>query len=392
MSGRGGSNRRKILPVNQDQLQEVIDAAVAAFGANAFYLGAYEGVKTTQAASCQGLYDCKWWLEKLLPICNGEIVPQQLKVCLKKHAGSHNESHYKDDLWAGRMAAKFVVLLNHWRRLKYNPEKRRQAMLKATPQMQASVPKLLDLEPGLSEAYDKAKTSSGEACEKAKEADESSLSEVSLDSKGFPNMLRTPDTKKGAAASSCRGLKESQAPEVFKGKTPSPKTSRKKDHLPILLSKKAQSHRDTLESQAAAAAEHLAEKTPEKKRKAKAGKRKRPAASSSSQKAAKRLAKRPAANLLDEASQRQVVEKREGVEVVPGQSGWEKIKAEKYTKQSYIRGWWTDKWHLLVACSEKQASSYPGGHHAVIDALEPHCHQQGMNKDKLVELRNNMLA
>jgi len=265
-------------------------------------------------------------------------------------------------------------------------------MLKATPQMQASVQKLLDLEPGLSEAYDKAKTSSGEACEKAKEADESSLSEVSLDSKGFPNMLRTPDTKKGAAASSCRGLKESQAPEVFKGKTPSPKTSRKKDHLPILLSKKAQSHRDTLESQAAAAAEHLAEKTPEKKRKAKAGKRKRPAASSSSQKAAKRLAKRPAANLLDEASQRQVVEKREGVEVVPGQSGWEKIKAEKYTKQSYIRGWWTDKWHLLVACSEKQASSYPGGHHAVIDALEPHCHQQGMNKDKLVELRNNMLA
>eukprot|EP00434_Breviolum_minutum_P038202 symbB.v1.2.033882.t1/scaffold4274.1/size42556/4 len=254
MSGRGGSNRRKILPVNQDQLQEVFDAAVSAFAANAFYLGAYEGVKTTQAASCQGLYDCKWWLERLLPICNGEIVPQQLKVCLKKHAGSHNESQYKDDLWAGKMACKFVVLLHHWRRLKYNPEKRRQAMLKATPQMQASAQKLLDLEPGLSEACDKAKTSSGEACEKAKEADEISLSEVSLDSKGFPNMLRTPDTKKGAAASSCRGLKESQAPQVLKGKTPSPKSSRKKDKLPILLSKKARSHKDTLESQAAAAA------------------------------------------------------------------------------------------------------------------------------------------
>lgn len=169
--------------------------------------------------------------------------------------------------------------------------------------MQASVQKLLDLEPGLSEACDKAKTSSADACEKAKEADEISLSEVSLDSKGFPNMLRTPDTKKGPAASSCRGLKESQAPQVLKGKTPSPKNSRKKDNLPILLSKKARSHRDTLESQAAAAAERLAEKTPEKKRKAKAGKRKRPAATSSSQKAAKRPAKRPAASLLEEASQ-----------------------------------------------------------------------------------------
>ena len=90
--------------------------------------------------------------------------------------------------------------------------------------MQASVQKLLDLEPGLSEACDKAKTSSADACEKAKEADEISLSEVSLDSKGFPNMLRTPDTKKGAAASSCRGLKESQAPQVLKGRHQALKT------------------------------------------------------------------------------------------------------------------------------------------------------------------------
>ena len=62
------------------------------------------------------------------------------------------------------------------------------------------------------------------------------------------------------------------------------------------------------------------------------------------------------------------------------------------TKQGYIKGWWGEAWTLLVACSEKQATNYPGGHGAVIDALLPHCDTQGMTKEKLVELRNDMLA
>jgi hypothetical protein len=68
------------------------------------------------------------------------------------------------------------------------------------------------------------------------------------------------------------------------------------------------------------------------------------------------------------------------------------VKAGKYTKQGYIQGCWGDKWILLVACTEKQAAQYPGGHGAVIDALLPHCGTQGMTKAKLVELRNGMLA
>ena len=120
---------------------------------------------------------------------------------------------------------------------------------------------LLALEPGVcpGEAWNKA--SSTENMEKDKsqdmpaevcnKAEEETLSEISLDSHGFRNMLRSPDRSKNKASGSKSGLKQSPA---------------KKQEL---LSKKGKSHRETLELQAANAAEKLAVATPKKAMKTK---------------------------------------------------------------------------------------------------------------------------
>lgn len=169
MSGRGRSTKLPITMVNTEDLQEVIDLAVTKFKNNAFCFGEYDTVPRTMAASGFGLLQCQLRLKKLLPLCSGEILPWQLKNAMRKHASAHNHSRYRPDLWAANQGAKVTVLLNHWRRLKYNGVKRRQALQKLGKIRQGSLEALLALSPGL-EACKKAKgqSSSKEACKKAK--------------------------------------------------------------------------------------------------------------------------------------------------------------------------------------------------------------------------------
>ena len=241
-----------------------------------------------------------------------------------------------------------------------------------------------------------------EACDKATgmKVDNSGLgdeddvsSEVSLNSKGFPMILKTPEASKegsGLAAASS-GFKQGQSPPTaLKGrrspKTPkarglkqgpsSPKSAGarglKQGHSPDsarlpFLSKRAQSHKAALEQQAAEAAERLATKSPPTKEKKANQVKKRPAIG-------KKLAKRPAAAMAGQRLETRPALKRPashstsaveqkmqelGPEIRPESSGWLKVKAGKYTKQGYIQGWWGDKWILLVACTEKQAAQYP---------------------------------
>ena len=130
---------------------------------------------------------------------------------------------------------------------------------------------LLALEPGLcpGAAWKKANSKEDMPEEVCDRAEEEARFEISVDSNGFPNMLRSP-AKSNNEASGSRGLKESQA-------------SKKE----VLLSKKPKSHRETLKLQAAKAATKLAVATPKRPMKS----LKRPGGQSRT--VAKRPAKRP---------------------------------------------------------------------------------------------------
>ena len=464
MSGRGGSRKVPITAVDVGALQEVIDLAVTKFKDKAFYFGDYDTITVNMAASGSGLLQCQWWLKKLLPMCSGEILPWQLKNAIRKHAGTHNNGQYRHDLWSANQAARITVVLNHWRRLKYNAVKRRQALQKLGKIRQGSLEALLALSPGLKacnkakgqspskeackkakspakgahkkakspakEACKKAKSPAKEACKKAsqspakdackkatsmtpdkKASNMAAISPVSLDSEGYPRML-SAEFASGmegfSGEETCHsGLKQSpgsgskkghaQAKAESSGLKKSQSSSQKNTSLP-LLSKKAKIHRQALEAQAAAAMETVAQESVSNKNKKKgASSKKRPAACAKRPAA---CAKRPAAHVEVQGSP---AKKRhetmpeevaaEGLERKPGlpQSGWERYKKETYTQQSYLRGFWNGKWHLLVACNVNQARDFPGGHHAVINALEPYCQEPGMTKEKLLQERAKLL-
>lgn len=240
----------------------------------------------------------------------------------------------------------------------------------------------------------------------------SAVSPVSVDSSGWPRMLQgSPSgleespvlSRTGSSSDSARGSKQSQgqgrskkiveSPGMQNGLNKKQKSAQRGISSLPLLSKKVQGHQKNLDMEAAAAMECVAGKSVPKTKsggnKKKAAKRpaahleagalgvqKKPAAKTP---AAEGLATKPAAA--------EKLEKKPEVRYF----GWEKHKAEKYSRQSYIRGYWSGKWHLLVACNENQAAFYLGGHHAVIDASEPYCHKPGMTKQKLLEQRAVLL-
>ena len=72
-------------------------------------------------------------------------------------------------------------------------------------------------------------------------------------------------------------------------------------------------------------------------------------------------------------------------------SGWSNVEKTLAKKQSYLQGWFEDKWVLLVGYSESMGSEYEGGHQAVINALEGHASKDGMTKGKLHDLRRELL-
>lgn len=348
------------------------------WGQDAFDLGIYKKIGRKQAASAQGLVENAWWLKALVPLSSGEILPGQLKEALLIYNASHNTSCYKAHIWAGSTATHFTTMLNHWRRLRTNENKKRQATMKTSRQVASQLEELLILEPGLQqsqpsnhdpaqelEACKKATVASNdegaekqEACKTATSAsDEDEVEEVSLDDHGFPKMLQTPEMKR------------------YMG--PSPAKAATKASLPLKKSKPT-SHMKELEAAAAAAAQALAEETPAKATKKPAQKvKQKPAAS-----AQVKVQKKPAA--AASAKRRLATE--------PGLCSWSKVRKVIASKQSYLQGMKDGKWILLISCTENMGASHPEGHAGVINALEAPAGEKGMTKARLLELRSAMVA
>lgn len=206
--------------VSLEALQSVIDKAVERKGSDAFKMGEYDQKKVSTAVSAKGIHQNVAYIREFYKISSGEILAGQLKQCILKYGHSHNDSEWKDDLWAGRKASQMMCLLSHVRRLKREEAKLRQCLLQATGAERQTILELVDLQP----ACKKAAPEAAEACKKAlpsssaalparqtitfskSDADQQAckkarilkpaISDVSVDSNGFPMILQSPKSSK----------------------------------------------------------------------------------------------------------------------------------------------------------------------------------------------------
>ena len=356
-------------PVDAKALQQVFQKAVEHFGADAFDLGAYDKMKVPQACNAQGLHANAWYLEQLLPICSGEILCQQLKQAVARHASTHNRSSYKDDLWCSQQATKFTCLLSHWRRLRREPDKLRQCLQTATGEERECIQALVKVKPGLvpgadRKACEKAKSAplpvsraeaesescekdkdkappSTEACKKANELEgkkttkpkvlKAAVSDVSMDSEGFPMILKTPP----------------------------------REQKMIIEKQSSSGHRDALALAAEEAAAKMVQTRP-----------------------CKRPASAPKHNPSPKKMKKPCHEPKQGG---PGKRPWSKVRTVLAKEQSYIQGLEEGQWKLIVACSRKMGSSFPGGHQAAIKELFTIALEDDMTKEGMLQKRNSLL-
>ena len=216
-------------PVDLDALRKIFETAVATQGADAFKLGDYQEKSVSTAVSSAGLHHNAKYVKEFYKISEGEIPSGQLKQCILKYGYTHNDSEWKDDLWAGKLASQFVCLLSHVRRLKRDSSKLRQCLQGATGAERQSILEIVDLPdackkaapgPEDDQACKKAKaakeTSSAKAAEAGGQGSSSSaslkepeeqackkartlklqVSDVSVDSHGWPAILNSPKAAK----------------------------------------------------------------------------------------------------------------------------------------------------------------------------------------------------
>ena len=209
MPKKGGHRRGPVEPVDMDDLTVISQSAIGKWGREAFSLGNYDSIKPSQACSARGLSGNEFFIREFMKISNGEILASQMKQSILKHASTHNHSALKDDLWAAQIAHRMVCMMAHYRRLRRSSEKVRQCLANATGVERQKIKELLALEPG--KACKKAEqsnvkradiaqeneTHAGSSTDKPPKSDKKAgklrreISDVSLDSEGFPMMLKS---------------------------------------------------------------------------------------------------------------------------------------------------------------------------------------------------------
>ena len=297
MATRGGHRRGPVEPVDMDDLSKIWQSAIAKWGREAFSLGNYDSIKSTQACSARGLSGNEFFIREIMKISNGEILCSQMKQSILKHASTHNFSALKDDLWAAQIAHRMVCMMSHYRRLRRSSEKVRQCLANATGVERQIIKELLALEPGkackkaeqanvkTADIVQENETHAGSSNDKAPKRDKKAtvvtrelhrkISPVSLDSEGFPMMLKSPDSdanacKKAEKASGKRSLKRelssvSVDSDGFPSMLQSPPQKSEKGSDHILKKRRDGLQRAKLDEAAEAAARELADKSPKKK-------------------------------------------------------------------------------------------------------------------------------
>ena len=415
---KGGARRFSVPPVDMDALQGIIDRAVESKGAAAYLLGEYDTKKVTTAVSAAGLHQNAAWVKDFFNISKGEILAGQLKQCIQKYGHSHNTSDWKDDLWAGKIASQMVCILSHVRRLGREPDKLRQCLQGATGAQRHTIEELVALyackkanEPPQPspDACKKAQEPSQDACKKANEPPQPSpdackkAQEPSQDackkansssSVGLPLRKSHTESAPGSeqACKKARTLKEEISmvsvdshgfPMILK----SPEASKDRERPMSILERQRASYREQLQPAAQAAAQqHVADgssrparrpclsKKPAGKPKAKQCVKKKPSYSGPE--------RRPKA--------------KQGPKKKPSYSGperrpWSDVKKVLGKDQAYLLGLQEGQWKLIVGCAKKMGKHFPGGHHSVILELEKVVMEEGMTKEKMQEKRDDLV-
>lgn len=169
-------------------------------------LGVYENISRNQACHPEGLFRCLPLVKgivELEPTC--EVHTGDLRAAVFQlviHSPAVNETKFKGEIWTGIKVERLTTLLHHMRRLKSDDMRVCAAKLTGSQliQLQEVVNMIAKKEdPPLSLALPVAE-GKGRALKKE-------ISEVSLDSQGFPKCLASPEPLvKGSPASSSKSL------------------------------------------------------------------------------------------------------------------------------------------------------------------------------------------
>jgi hypothetical protein len=181
-NARGGSRRQRVPLVEVGALQQAFEELVRKMGEKVFEFGVYRSLARAQAANAHGLAANEQAIGTLSCLApDGYLQFAQLKHALQGFA-CYNDTPFKADIWAGCVAERLLTLLCHWRRVSREPERLKQCLSKASKEDQAAVKRLVKLyqEPSSSEAPSK----------KTLQRERTDSSSVTLDSQGFPRMLR----------------------------------------------------------------------------------------------------------------------------------------------------------------------------------------------------------
>ena len=414
---KGGARRFSVPPVDMDALQGIIDRAVESKGAAAFLLGEYDAKKVTTAVSAAGLHQNAAWVKDFFNISKGEILAGQLKQCIQKYGHSHNTSDWKDDLWAGKIASQMVCILSHVRRLGREPDKLRQCLQGATGAQRHTIEELVALyackkanEPPQPspDACKKAQEPSQDACKKANEPPQPSpdackkAQEPSQDackkansssSVGLPLRKSHTESAPGSeqACKKARTLKEEISmvsvdshgfPMILK----SPEHEDRERPMSILERQRA-SYREQLQQAAQAAAQqHVADGSSRPARRP--GLSKKPAGKP---KAKQCIKKKPSYSGPERRP-----EAKQGPKKKPSYSGperrpWSDVKKVLGKDQAYLLGLQEGQWKLIVGCTKKMGKHFPGGHHSVILELEKVVMEEGTTKEKMQQKRDDLV-
>ena len=367
--------------------------------------------------SAAGLHQNAAWVKDFFNISKGEILAGQLKQCIQKYGHSHNTSDWKDDLWAGKIASQMVCILSHVRRLGREPDKLRQCLQGATGAQRHTIEELVALyackkanEPPQPspDACKKAQEPSQDACKKANEPPQPSpdackkAQEPSQDackkansssSVGLPLRKSHTESAPGSeqACKKARTLKEEISmvsvdshgfPMILK----SPEHEDRERPMSILERQRA-SYREQLQQAAQAAAQqHVADGSSRPARRP--GLSKKPAGKP---KAKQCIKKKPSYSGPERRP-----EAKQGPKKKPSYSGperrpWSDVKKVLGKDQAYLLGLQEGQWKLIVGCTKKMGKHFPGGHHSVILELEKVVMEEGTTKEKMQQKRDDLV-
>ena len=412
MTSKGGARRSLVPPVDLDALRKIFETAVATQGADAFKLGDYQEKSVSTAVSSAGLHHNAKYVKEFYKISEGEIPSGQLKQCILKYGYTHNDSEWKDDLWAGKLASQFVCLLSHVRRLKRDSSKLRQCLQGATGAERQSILEIVDLPdackkaapgPEDDQACKKAKaakeTSSAKAAEAGGQGSSSSaslkepeeqackkartlklqVSDVSVDSHGWPALLNSPKAAKE---------EEEEVKDCFSRNM-------------TILEKMRVSCKEQLDKAAQEAAQELVESRPGLERRSEI--QKKPASKECKKKPASKKASLPKAKSLrperrptekqgpkkEAAPQPEPLVAAEGPR--PERRPWSAVKKVMGKDQAYLMGLFGRDWKLIIGCTKRMGKIFPGGHHAVILELEKVAMEEDITKENMKEKRDDLV-